>query len=104
MGTRGPRYASFAEFYPYYLSQHENRLCRRAHFLGSASALAALAQYIDSRDPWWLLFALVSGYGAAWIGHYFFEKNRPATFDQPLYSFLGDWKMFWQMLSGKLTW
>ena len=98
------RYDSFAQFYPFYLSQHESQLCRRAHFIGSSSALAALAQFAVSLDPWWLLFALVSGYGAAWVGHYFFENNRPATFSHPLYSFMGDWVMYWQMLTGKLSW
>jgi len=79
-------------------------LCRRAHFIGSSSAIAAVAQYIDSLNPWWLLFAVLSGYGGAWIGHFFFEKNRPASFTQPLYSFMADWKMWWQFLTGKLSW
>lgn len=98
------RYATFAEFYPYYLTQHANRICRRAHFIGSSSAVAAVVQYLDSMNPWWILVALVSGYGGAWIGHFFFEKNRPASFTQPLFSFMADWKMWWQMLTGKLSW
>lgn len=98
------RYQSFAEFYPYYLSQHEHRLCRRAHFVGSSSALAAVAQYLDSMNPWWLLFALLSGYGGAWFGHVVYEKNKPASFAHPLYSFRADWLMYWQMLTGKLSW
>ncbi|NHZ89677.1 DUF962 domain-containing protein [Massilia sp. CCM 8733] len=98
------RHASFAEFYPYYLSQHANLLCRRAHFIGSTSALGALAQYVVSMNGWWVLAALVSGYGGAWIGHFFYEKNRPASFARPLYSFMGDWVMYWQMLTGKLSW
>ena len=98
------RFASFAEFYPYYLSQHEDRRCRRAHFFGTSSAIAAIAQFIDSKYWWWLLFAVVSGYGGAWLGHFFFEKNRPATFDYPWYSFRADWVMYWQMLTGKLSW
>jgi hypothetical protein len=98
------RYRTFSEFYPYYLTQHADRRCRRAHFLGTSSAIAALAQYIDSMNPWWLLLAVASGYGGAWIGHFFFEHNRPATFDQPLYSFRADWVMYWQMLTGKLSW
>ncbi len=98
------RYTSFAQFYPYYLSQHANVLCRRAHFIGSSSALAAVAQFIDSFNPWWLLLAVVSGYGGAWIGHFVYEKNRPASFTQPLYSFYGDWVMYWEMLTGKLSW
>lgn len=98
------RYATFAEFYPWYLTQHATLGCRRAHFLGSSSAVAALVQYLDSMNPWWLLAAVVSGYGGAWIGHFFFEKNRPASFSQPVYSFMADWKMWWQMLTGKLSW
>ncbi len=99
-----PRHASFAEFYPYYLSQHANLLGRRAHFIGSSSALGALAQYVVSMNGWWIVAALVSGYGGAWIGHFFYEKNRPASFARPLYSFMGDWVMYWQMLTGKLSW
>ena len=98
------RYTSFAEFYPYYLTQHANRMCRRAHFIGSSSALAALAQYVDSLNPWWILVSVVSGYGGAWVGHFFYENNRPASFTQPLYSFRADWVMYWQMLTGKLSW
>ncbi|MES2019445.1 MAG: DUF962 domain-containing protein [Pseudomonadota bacterium] len=97
------RYASFAEFYPYYLTQHANRICRRTHFIGSSLALAAIGMALVSRNGWWVLAALACGYGGAWIGHFFFEKNRPASFDQPLYSFKADWIMYWQMLSGKLT-
>ncbi|CUI09383.1 DUF962 domain-containing protein [Massilia antarctica] len=97
-------HASFAEFYPWYLTQHASVLCRRAHFIGSSSALAALVQYVDSMHAWWILAALVSGYGGAWIGHFFYEKNRPASFARPLYSFMGDWVMYWQMLTGKLSW
>ena len=98
------RYDKFAQFYPYYLSQHQNTMCRRAHFLGTTSAIAAVVQYVVSPDPWWLLLAVVSGYGGAWIGHYFYEKNRPASFDHPWYSFCADWVMYWEMLTGKLSW
>jgi hypothetical protein len=73
------RYQTFSEFYPYYLTQHADRKCRRAHFIGTSSAIAAIAQYLDSMNPWWLLVAVVSGYGGAWIGHFFFEHNRPAS-------------------------
>jgi hypothetical protein len=53
-------------------------------------------------NPWWLPAALVAGYGFAWVGHYFFEHNRPATFTYPLYSFLGDWVMYKDLLTGKI--
>jgi hypothetical protein len=98
------QYATFAQFYPYYLAQHGNRLCRRAHFLGTTSAVAAVAQALYAAQPGWLLVALASGYGGAWIGHFAFEKNRPATFGHPCYAFCADWVMYWQMLTGKLSW
>jgi hypothetical protein len=98
------RHDSFAQFYPYYLAQHAHRLCRRAHFLGTSAAIACIALTIATANPWWLLLAVVTGYGGAWIGHFVFEKNRPATFDYPWYSFRGDWVMYWEMLSGKLSW
>jgi hypothetical protein len=98
------RIGSFAEFYPFYLTQHADRMCRRTHFIGSSLALAGLAMYVYSANPWWILVSLVMGYGGAWIGHFVFEKNRPASFAQPLFSFRADWVMYWQMLTGKLSW
>jgi hypothetical protein len=98
------RIASFAEFYPFYLTQHANRTCRRTHFIGSTLALVALAMLAWRGNAWWLLAALLMGYGGAWVGHFVYEKNRPASFAQPLYSLRADWVMYWQMLTGKLTW
>ncbi|MBV8633783.1 MAG: DUF962 domain-containing protein [Burkholderiaceae bacterium] len=97
------KYQTFAEFYPFYLSQHANRMCRELHFIGSTLALACLAVLILTQNLWWLPIALLCGYGFAWIGHYGFEKNRPATFRQPLYSLMGDWVMYWQMLTGDVS-
>ena len=96
------RYASFRDFYPYYLSEHSNLVCRRLHFLGSTLALVFFATAIVTRNAWWVLGAFVSAYGCAWIGHFVFEKNRPATFTYPFYSFAGDWVMFADMLRGKI--
>ena len=75
------QFASFREFYPFYLSEHSNRTCRRLHFVGSCGVLV-LPGRSRSRSAmrWWLLAALLCGYGFAWVGHFFFEKNRPATF------------------------
>jgi hypothetical protein len=98
-----PKYASFAEFYPSYLSEHSNRTCRELHFAGSTLALLCLALLLLTHNFWWLAAALLCGYGFAWVGHYGFEKNRPATFRHPLYSFLGDWVMYWQLLTGQLS-
>lgn len=97
-----PRFKSFAEFYPFYLSEHQNRTCRRLHFFGSSLALGCLAALISSRNPAWILAGLFLGYGCAWVGHFVYEKNRPATFKYPLWSFLGDWKMWWQILRGQI--
>jgi hypothetical protein len=79
------RFANFREFYPFYLGEHRNRTCRRLHFIGRL-----------------LLAALLCGYGFAWVGHIFFEKNRPATFSHPVYSFIGDWAMFGDILRGRI--
>jgi hypothetical protein len=95
------RYASFREFYPFYLSEHANRTSRRLHFIGSCGVLVLVVVAIMQRDPWWLLGALACGYGFAWVGHFVFENNRPATFRHPLYSFMGDWVMFKDILIGR---
>jgi hypothetical protein len=96
------QFSSFREFYPYYLGEHANRTCRRLHFIGSLGVLALIALAVGSFNGWYLLGALFCGYGFAWIGHFFFEKNRPATFRHPFYSFVGDWVMFRDILSGKI--
>jgi hypothetical protein len=96
------KYASFAEFYPFYLSEHSGHATRRLHFLGLVLALVCLGVLVATANGLWLLAALVCGYGFAWLGHFFFEGNQPATFKHPLYSFMGDWKMFWDMLTGRI--
>lgn len=95
-------FKSFRDFYPYYLSEHAHPTCRKLHFFGSCLVLACLALAAAQRNAWWLLAALFAGYGFAWVGHFFFEHNRPATFKHPFYSFLGDWVMFKDMLTGKV--
>lgn len=96
------RYRTFAEFYPFYLSEHRNTTCRALHFVGSTLVIALLVAGIVT-GTWWL-FALIpiAGYGFAWVGHFFFEHNRPATFKYPAYSFAGDWVMYVQLLTGKI--
>lgn len=102
MSAQPQGFASFREFYPYYLSEHADRTCRRLHYLGSTLALCCLAMLVASGNAWWLLAGLVAGYGCAWFGHFVFEKNRPATFKHPFYSFAGDWVMFADMLRGRI--
>jgi len=96
------RFASFREFYPFYLSEHTHPTCRRLHFIGSTLVLLVVIVAIARRDVRWLWLAPVAGYGFAWIGHFFFEKNRPATFSHPLYSFVGDWAMFRDILARRI--
>lgn len=102
MSVESVRYASFAEFYPFYLSEHSNRTCRRLHFVGTSLGLVMLLHALSTLDVRWVLAALVTGYAFAWIGHFVFEKNRPATFRYPLYSFIGDWAMWKDILTGKI--
>lgn len=95
------RYKNFAEFYPDYLAEHRHPQCRRLHFIGSALVLVILSVALIV-GKWEMLLALpVVGYGFAWAGHFFFERNKPATFKHPLYSLIGDWVMFKDMLTGK---
>jgi hypothetical protein len=97
-------YRTFREFYPFYLNEHANPTCRRLHFIGS-SLIIALVVYAAINSAWQLLwFIPLIGYGFAWIGHFFFEHNRPATFKYPLFSLLGDWVMFRDMLIGRVRW
>ena len=96
------RFASFREFYPFYLTEHANRTCRRLHFVGTTLVIACLVALALTRDPWWLLGAFLCGYGFAWVGHFFFEHNHPATFRHPLWSFMGDWVMYRDLLTGRI--
>lgn len=98
------RFASFRQFYPFYLSEHRHPLSRRLHFVGSAAVLLIVLLALCTGQSRWLWAASVCGYGCAWAGHFFFEKNRPATFRHPLYSFAGDWVMFKDMLLGRIRW
>ena len=96
------KYQNFHEFYPFYLSQHQNTVCRRLHFIGSTLILCLIV-YCAVNSQWqYLWFMPLIGYGFAWIGHFVFEKNRPATFTYPFYSLLGDWIMFKDILIGRI--
>jgi hypothetical protein len=96
-------FRSFAEFYPFYLGEHSQRTCRRLHFIGSSLALACLAGLLFTGWIHWAWLALMCGYGCAWVGHFVFEHNKPASFKRPLYSFMGDWVMYRDMLAGRLS-
>lgn len=98
------QYRSFAEFYPYYLQQHGNHQCRRLHVIGSCAVIVILGYAMLTANAGYLLLTPVAGYGFAWIGHAVFEHNKPATFSYPVYSLIGDWVMFKDIIIGKIPW
>lgn len=96
-------FQSFEEFWPFYVSQHKDPVCRRMHFIGTSVAIGCVA--VAALNPSALLLAPVAGYGMAWIGHYVFEKNRPATFGSPkhaVWSLRGDFRMWKHMVLGTM--
>lgn len=102
VATKRKTFASFRDFYPFYLNEHSRRWTRWLHVAGCACAIGLLVAAPVTRVWWLLALTPVAGYGFAWVGHVFVEKNRPATFTHPFYSFAGDWIMFVQTLSGRL--
>jgi hypothetical protein len=95
-------FRTFAEFYPFYLREHADSTCRRLHFTGTSIGVVCLVMLVATGNGWWLLAGLLAGYLFAWIGHFGFEKNKPASFKRPLYSFMGDWRMYKDMWTGKV--
>ncbi|TCH98069.1 DUF962 domain-containing protein [Roseococcus sp. SYP-B2431] len=93
---------TFREFWPFYVGEHLDARNRWLHFIGTAAALACILAALVSGQAWWLAGAVVGGYALAWIGHFIIERNRPATFRHPLYSLMGDWKMFALILTGRM--
>ncbi len=94
MDQPAAQYRTFRDFYPFYLTQHQDPICKNLHYAGSAMTLGLAAFILFIGNAVWLLVLPLIGYGFAWIGHFFFEKNKPATFTYPFYSFMGDWVMF----------
>lgn len=96
------RIENFQAFWPYYVGEHRDPTCRVLHYIGSTLALGFLVLTF-AVSPWFLLAGVVSGYAFAWIGHFFVEKNKPATFTYPLWSLAADWKMYALFLTGKMN-
>lgn len=95
------RIKSYSEFYQYYLTEHQNKASRILHFIGTFLVFVLLVLAIVQGWGWrWILVPVV-GYGFAWIGHAFFEKNKPATFKYPFWSLISDFKLFFEILFGK---
>lgn len=95
-------FASLAEFYPYYLNEHRDRRCRTAHFIGTTFALVSWAFALITLNPAFILLGFIGGYGCAWFGHFYYEKNKPATFRYPVYSLLADGLMYRDMWLNRL--
>ncbi|WP_417464192.1 Mpo1-like protein [Kordiimonas sp.] len=98
-----PKFESFREFFPYYLAEHSDPVCRGLHYAGTMLATAVFLYALYSQTWWLLLVYPVIGYGFAWAGHFIFEKNKPATFDYAWWSLLGDYKMLSLWLTGRLA-
>ena len=97
------RFKSFNEFYPFYVKEHRNKTCRLLHVIGTTIVIALAITAIYQNNPRLWILVPVAGYGFAWVGHYFFEKNKPATFKYPLWSLGSDFKMYFEILSGKIS-
>ena len=95
------KYTSLKEFYPYYLTEHQNPTSRVLHFIGTGLVLVVLGAALVLAQYAWLAAIPVIGYGFAWVGHFFYEKNKPATFTYPFYSLASDFLLFFDLLRGK---
>ena len=99
--TKTKKYKNFNEFYTFYLLEHKNKKNRILHFIGTILVLIIIIFSIIIPNFKLLILCPFIGYGFAWLGHFFFEKNKPATFTHPIYSLIGDWKMFYELLIQK---
>jgi hypothetical protein len=97
-----PKFASFKQFYPYYLNEHRHPVCRAMHYVGSSLVIAILLSALITQQWVWLWALPVIGYGFAWLGHFIFEHNKPATFQYPFYSLAADWVMLKDFITGQL--
>ena len=95
-------FRSLAEFYPYYLTEHRHPVSRALHYVGTWGAVLCLLALASTGNAWWLPGALICGYSFAWIGHFRYEHNRPATFRHPFYSLASDFRMWWELNLGRL--
>lgn len=96
------KFNSLEDFYPFYLTEHSNSICRRLHFIGTLLVITLFISAIVTQKWWLMAFMPIAGYGFAWFGHFAFEKNKPAAFKQPLYSLASDFMMFWHIITFQL--
>ena len=93
---------NYSEFWDFYVGEHRDPLNRLLHFVGTTLAMVLLVWFIATGRYLFLPLVLVAGYGFAWVGHFFVEKNKPASFKYPLWSFISDYKMVFYMLTGRM--
>ena len=98
-----PEFKTYSDFYAFYLSEHAKPMTRRLHFVGSSLALACLLFALIKLNWMYLPLALLLGYGIAWVAHFVFETKAPLSFSHPFYSFVSDWRMWWEMLTGRVA-
>lgn len=96
-------YTSFREFYPYYLNEHGKTGTRITHFVGTTAFIVLLIYGLLTFTWWFIAAGIVAAYGMAWVGHFFIEKNKPATFKYPLWSLMGDFKLYFDIITGKTS-
>lgn len=95
------KYTTFSEFYPYYLSEHRKSGTRIMHFIGTTFFFMFVALMIFRFRPVFIPLAIITPYSFAWVAHFFIEKNKPATFQYPFYSLMGDFRLYFELLFGK---
>jgi hypothetical protein len=100
--NQSDRISNFQEFWPYYVREHSKPGCRLLHFIGSSAGIICLVTTFLTGNLWFVPLGLIIGYGFAWMGHFFIEHNRPATFKYPLWSLIADWKMWVLMITGRM--
>lgn len=103
MPSNEKRIANYSEFWDFYVREHSKPLTRLLHFVGTSLALVLLFRLIRNGNWYYFPLCLVVGYGFAWFSHFYIEKNKPATFQYPLWSFISDYKMIFYMLLGRMN-
>ncbi len=96
------RIRTYREFWPHYVGEHRVPMCRALHYVGTFAGVSLAGFGVATAAPLWIVLGLVCGYGPAWVGHFFVEGNRPATFRYPLWSFVSDFRMLGLAVTGRM--
>lgn len=95
------RIKTFKEFYRFYLTEHSKMGTRIFHFIGTLLVFFVIGYVISSGKERFLWYVPIFRYGFAWFSHAVIEKNKPATFRYPLWSLISDFRLFFELLTGK---